>query len=80
MELIKKNRSGEYKLEEDETIKIIGYSMGGAYAAGMAYALMQDPEYAHLLQFVIIWLLINQRASLIQMEYWEDSLYHQGIG
>ena len=26
--------------------------MGGAYAAGMAYALMQDPEYAHLLQFV----------------------------
>jgi hypothetical protein len=52
MELIKKIRSGEYKLEEDETIKIIGYSMGGAYAAGMAYALMQDPEYAHLLQFV----------------------------
>ena len=26
--------------------------MGGAYAAGMAYALMQDPEYAYLLQFV----------------------------
>ena len=26
--------------------------MGAAYAAGMAYALTQDPEYAHLLQFV----------------------------
>jgi RHS repeat-associated protein len=52
MELIQKLRSGEYELEEGETIKIIGYSMGGAYAAGMAYALMQDPEYAHLLQFV----------------------------
>ena len=51
-ELLQKLRSGEYELTEGETIKIVGYSMGGAYAAGMAYALMQDPEYAHLLQFV----------------------------
>ena len=52
MELIKKLRSGEYVLGKGETIKIVGYSMGGAYAAGMAYALMQDSEYAHLLEFV----------------------------
>ena len=52
MELIQKLRSGEYVLGKGETIKIVGYSMGGAYAAGMAYALMQDPEYAYLLQFV----------------------------
>ena len=52
MKLIQKLRSGEYELKEGETIKIVGYSMGGAYAAGMAYALTQDPEYAHLLQFV----------------------------
>ena len=52
MKLIQKLRSGEYELKEGETIKIVGYSMGAAYAAGMAYALTQDPEYAHLLQFV----------------------------
>jgi len=52
MELIQKLRFGEYTLEKGETIKIVGYSMGGAYAAGMAFALMQDPEYAKLLQFV----------------------------
>ena len=51
-ELIEKLRSGELTLGKDETIKIVGYSMGGAYAAGMANALMQDSDYAHLLQFV----------------------------
>jgi len=52
LELIQKLRSGELKLEDGETIKIVGYSMGGAYAAGMAYAIMQDPQFAGLLQFV----------------------------
>ena len=51
-ELLRKLRSGEYSLEEEETIKIVGYSMGGAYAAGMAHTIMQDSEYANLLQFV----------------------------
>ena len=51
-ELLRKLRSGEYSLEEEETIKIVGYSMGGAYAVGMAHTIMQDSEYANLLQFV----------------------------
>jgi hypothetical protein len=52
MELIQKLCSGEYTLGKGETIKIVGYSMGGAYAAGMAYAIMQDSQFAGLLQFV----------------------------
>ena len=51
-ELLQKLRSGEYTLGKGETIKIVGYSMGGAYAAGMAHTIMQDSEYASLLQFV----------------------------
>ena len=51
-ELLSKLRSGELELSKQETIKIVGYSMGGAYAAGIAYALMHDSEYSNRLQFV----------------------------
>lgn len=51
-ELILQIQSGTYTLEDAETIKLVGYSMGGAYAAGMAYAIMQDKELSQRLQFV----------------------------
>lgn len=40
-EMVQKIVSGELKLADDETIKIVGHSQGGAHAAGMAYALQQ---------------------------------------
>ncbi len=39
VELIKKIVNGEIELCEDETIKIVAHSQGGAHAAGMAYIL-----------------------------------------
>ncbi|WP_065217913.1 MULTISPECIES: RHS repeat domain-containing protein [Butyricimonas] len=52
MELLTRLRSGSLSLAENETIKIVGYSMGGAYAAGMASVLMKDEEYRKKLEFV----------------------------
>ncbi len=52
MELLMQLRSGVLSLAENETIKIVGYSMGGAYAAGMASVLMKDEEYRVRLEFI----------------------------
>ena len=43
--------NGEITLSDGETIKLVGYSMGAAYAAGMA-SVLANSEYKDLLQFV----------------------------
>ncbi|MDL2213228.1 hypothetical protein LJC29_04605, partial [Bacteroides sp. OttesenSCG-928-N06] len=50
-ELIEKIRSGEFVLTEGEKIRLVGYSMGAAYAAGMASVLADSP-YGSMLEFV----------------------------
>jgi RHS repeat-associated core domain len=50
-DLIAKIKSGEITLSDGETIKLVGYSMGAAYAAGMA-SVLANSEYKDLLQFV----------------------------
>jgi RHS repeat-associated protein len=50
-ELIAMLDSGEISLTEGEKIRLVGYSQGAAYAAGMASALASS-QYAHLLDFV----------------------------
>jgi RHS repeat-associated protein len=50
-ELIDKIKSGKLKLSANEKIRLVGYSMGAAYAAGMADAIINS-GYGHLLDFV----------------------------
>ncbi|MBU1368263.1 MAG: hypothetical protein KJ578_09230 [Bacteroidetes bacterium] len=51
--LIEKLKNGDIKLEEGETIKIVGHSQGAAYAAGIATALLEHSTYKHLVEFVV---------------------------
>lgn len=51
-DLIGQLESGAITLHEDETMKIVGYSQGAAYAAGIASALAKSDKYGGLLEFV----------------------------
>lgn len=51
MKLIEEFNSGSRTLADGENIRLVGYSMGAAYAAGMAEALMNS-NYADKLQLV----------------------------
>jgi RHS repeat-associated protein len=51
-ELISKLDNGIITLQKGETIKIVGHSQGGAYAAGIATALSKNAKYGGLIEFV----------------------------
>jgi RHS repeat-associated protein len=50
-DIVSKLTSGEIKMGEGETIKIVGHSQGAAYSAGMAYVIANS-KYKSLLEFV----------------------------
>jgi RHS repeat-associated protein len=51
--LISKLENGDISLSENEKIKIVGHSQGGAFAAGMASVLSKNKKYASVLQEVV---------------------------
>jgi RHS repeat-associated protein len=51
--LIRDLNSGRIKLKNGETIKIVGHSQGGAFAAGMASVLSKDDRYKSILEEVV---------------------------
>lgn len=51
--LIKKLNSEDISLAEGETIKIVGHSQGGAFAAGMANVLSKNNRYKSILQEIM---------------------------
>ena len=51
-DLIAQLESGKLTLAEGETIKIVGHSLGAAYAAGIASALSKHSKYGSLIEFV----------------------------
>jgi RHS repeat-associated protein len=51
--LIEMLENGDVELTEGETIKIMGHSQGAAYAAGLATALLENPKYKHLVEFIV---------------------------
>lgn len=51
--LISQLDNGDISLSKGETIKIVGHSQGGAFAAGMASVLSKNKKYASILQEVV---------------------------
>lgn len=52
-DLISQLEDGSVSLASKETIKIVGHSQGGAFAAGMASVLSKSKKYASVLQEVV---------------------------
>lgn len=51
--LIKQLDEGTVTLNDGETIKIVGHSQGGAFAAGLATALSKNSKYASKIEYVV---------------------------
>ncbi|WP_316846423.1 DUF6443 domain-containing protein [Pedobacter psychrodurus] len=51
--LISQLENGDISLSKGETIKIVGHSQGGAFAAGMASVFSKSKKYASILQEVV---------------------------